>query len=137
MEHHKSCCPINLSLEVFGDRWSLLIIRDLMFFGKRHFRELLGSEEKIASNILTDRLSMLEEKGIITKSDDPDHRLKYIYSLTKRGIDLLPILSEIGIWGLKHQPYDEKKYGHTRKIAAGGRVLLKSIQKELEKAHLK
>jgi len=69
----RSGCPINLALEVFGDKWTLIIIRDIMFEGKRHFRELLQSEEKIASNILTDRLNMLEREGIITKSPDPDH----------------------------------------------------------------
>ena len=83
MDNHRSQCPINLSLEVFGDKWSLVIIRDMMFGGKRYFRELLQSEEKIASNILTDRLAMLEKEGIISKADDPDHKLKFIYSLTK------------------------------------------------------
>jgi len=76
-------------VEVFGDKWSLLILRDIMFEGKRHFRELLQSEEKIASNILTDRLAMLEREGIISKGEDPDHKQKFIYSLTSRGIDLL------------------------------------------------
>src|SRR5690348_8172465 len=95
MDSHRSHCPINLSLEVFGDKWSLIIIRDIMFEGKRYFRELLQSEEKIASNILTDRLAMLEREGIITKEDDPDHKQKVIYRLTARGIDLLPIIVEI------------------------------------------
>ena len=67
MEDHRSHCPMNLALEIFGDKWSLLIVRDIMFEGKRHFREFLQSEEKIASNILTDRLNMLESEGIVTK----------------------------------------------------------------------
>src|SRR5687767_9077549 len=102
MEKHRSVCPINLTLEVFGDKWSLIIIRDLMFEGKRHFRELLQSEEKIASSILMDRLNMLEQEGIVTKAPDPDHKQKVIYSLSQRGIDLLPVMVEIGAWSLKH-----------------------------------
>jgi DNA-binding HxlR family transcriptional regulator len=107
-ESHRSLCPINLALEVFGDRWSLLIIRDLMFAGKRHFRELLHSDEHIASNILADRLSMLLEQGIITRADDPTHKQKAIYSLTEKGIDLLPILAQIGIWSLRYRPVSQE-----------------------------
>jgi DNA-binding HxlR family transcriptional regulator len=70
---HRSRCPINLALEVFGDRWTLLIVRDLMFAGRCHFRELLQSDERIASNILADRLNMLVEQGIITRTGDPSH----------------------------------------------------------------
>ncbi|MGH6681116.1 MAG: winged helix-turn-helix transcriptional regulator, partial [Bradyrhizobium sp.] len=81
---HRSGCPINLSLEVFGDRWSLIILRDMMFGGRRHFRELLiQSEEGISSNILADRLKMLLDEGMITKTDDPTHKQKAIYSLTE------------------------------------------------------
>src|SRR5882757_1643762 len=98
MDNHRSHCPVNLTVEVFGDKWSLLILRDIMFEGKRHFREFLNSEEKIASNILTDRLSMLEREDILTKTQDPDHKQKHIYSLTEKGIDLLPLLVEIGAW---------------------------------------
>jgi DNA-binding HxlR family transcriptional regulator len=137
MENHKSLCPINLSLEVFGDKWSLLIIRDLMFMGKRHFRELLQSEERIASNILTDRLLMLEREGIVTKAGDPNHKLKYIYSLTKKGIDLVPIMAEIGAWGMKHQPYDKVIHNHAKKIVEGGKKLQTIIKNQLIKTHLK
>ena len=87
-EGHRSLCPINLALEVFGDRWTLLIIRDIMFAGRRHFRELLQSDEGISSNILADRLRMLVERGILTRADDPTHRQKAIYTLTERGIEL-------------------------------------------------
>jgi DNA-binding HxlR family transcriptional regulator len=74
---HRSGCPINLSLEVFGDRWSLIILRDMMFGGRRHFRQLLTqSEEGISSNILSDRLKMLLDQGMITKTDDPTHKQK-------------------------------------------------------------
>src|ERR671931_1623318 len=104
---HRSGCPINLTLEVLGDRWSLLIIRDIMFGNRRHFRELLTrSEEGIASNILADRLKRLTEQGIISKADDPTHKQKAIYSLTEKGIELLPILAQIGIWSLDYSPVD-------------------------------
>lgn len=91
MENHRSHCPVNLGLEVFGDKWSLVIIRDIMFKGERYFRELLQSDKKIASNILTDRLGMLERERIISKVNSPVQRQKYIYSLSEKGIDLLLI----------------------------------------------
>lgn len=102
----RSGCPINLGLEVFGDKWTLLIIRDMMFAGKRHFREFLGSDEGISTNILADRLAMLTRAGIITRADDPSHRLKAIYSLTEKGIELLPVIAQISRWSRSHMPVD-------------------------------
>src|SRR5262252_1852336 len=100
MEEHRSGCPINLTLEVLGDRWSLLVIRDMMFGDRRHYRELLlNSEEGISSNILAERLKTLLDQGIVTRTDDPTHKQKAIYSLTEQGIGLLPILAQIGCWG--------------------------------------
>jgi len=136
MDNHRSGCPINLTLEVFGDKWSLVIIRDIMFEGKRHFRELLQSEEKIASNILTDRLNMLEREGIISKSPDPEHKQKFIYSLTAAGIDLLPLIIEIGGWSLKHRNVDPAKCEHAEMLMKGGKELQKGIRKNLVKEHL-
>jgi DNA-binding HxlR family transcriptional regulator len=103
---HRSGCPINLGLEIFGDRWSLLVVRDMMFAGKRHFREFLASDEGIASNILADRLVRLVEAGILTRTGDPRHKLKAIYSLTEKGIDLLPVIAEISRWSRKYEPVD-------------------------------
>lgn len=137
MEYFRSNCPINLALEVFGDKWSLVIIRDIMFEGKRNFREFLRSEEKIASNILADRLAMLEKEGIISKTSDPDHKQKYIYRLTSKGIDLLPVMIEIGAWSLKYKPVDIAKYQHAQTLAKGGKELQNRIKKELENEHLK
>lgn len=102
----RSGCPINLGLEVFGDKWTLLIIRDVMFGGKRHFREFLASDEGISSNILADRLAMLVGTGILTRAEDPSHRLKAIYSLTQKGIDLLPIIAQISRWSRTYMPVD-------------------------------
>jgi Predicted transcriptional regulators len=137
MEKHRSHCPINLMLEVFGDKWSLIIIRDIMFEGKRYFRELLQSEERIASNILTDRLAMLEREGIISKTDDPAHKQKYIYSLTEKGIDLLPVMVEIGGWSLKHKPVDLKKHKHAKDLVKSGKEGLAAVRKQLMQEHLK
>src|SRR5258706_10552207 len=136
MDSHRSHCPVNLTVEVFGDKWSLLILRDIMFDGKRHFRELLNSEEKIASNILTDRLNMLEREGIISKKPDPGHKQKFIYSLTTAGIDLLPLMVEIGAWSLKHRDVDPAKGKHAEMLVKGGKELQKEIRKTLVKEHL-
>jgi DNA-binding HxlR family transcriptional regulator len=103
-QDRRSTCPISTALEFVGDRWTLLIIRDLMFAGKRHFREFLQSEEAISSNILADRLESLLESGIVTRSDDPTHAQKAVYSLTAKGIDLLPVLVAVSGWSQKHFP---------------------------------
>jgi DNA-binding HxlR family transcriptional regulator len=102
--NNKSHCPINYSLEVFGDTWSLLIIRDIVFFGKKTFGEFLDSEEKIATNILTQRLKHLEQKGILTKKPHPADKRKEVYELTEKGLGIIPILLEMGGWGATHDP---------------------------------
>jgi DNA-binding HxlR family transcriptional regulator len=98
----RSDCPLNYGLEIFGDKWSLLIIRDLMFFKKRYYSQFLNSMEKISTNILAERLTLLETEGIISKERDANHKQKLVYSLTQKGIDLLPIIMEIGIWSDKY-----------------------------------
>jgi DNA-binding HxlR family transcriptional regulator len=103
-EKFRSGCPVSLGLDIFGDRWTLLIIRDLMFSEKRHFREMLHSDERISSNILADRLNMLVLEGIVGKTEDPSHLQKVIYSLTEKGIALLPILLEISRWSYQYRP---------------------------------
>lgn len=136
MKDYKSYCPINLGLETFGDKWSLVIIRDIMQ-GKRSFRELLQSEEKIATNILTDRLTMLEKEGILTKSNDQGHKQKYIFSLTEKGIDILPILFEIANWSIKYKPVDMKTHKYAFEISKNGASWLKKMRKELMDEHVK
>ncbi len=101
-QKRRSDCPISFALEIFGDRWSLLIIRDLIFKGKRTYGDFLASEEKIATNILADRLVMLEDSGIIKGKTDPENRSRINYSLTPKGIDLIPVLLEIIKWSAKH-----------------------------------
>lgn len=102
MKKRKSGCPIHFALEIFGDKWSLLIIRDLMFKGKKTYGEFLNSEEKIATNILADRLHMLEEGGLIKSKRDKNNKSKFNYTLTEKGIDLVPVLLEIINWSAKH-----------------------------------
>jgi DNA-binding HxlR family transcriptional regulator len=99
-----SGCPIDYALDLFGDRWTLLVIRDLLFVGKRHFKELMESPERIASNILTARLKKLEARGLIERRPDPDNRKQVIYTLTDRGRDLTPVLVEMVRWGGRHDP---------------------------------
>ncbi|MCK1711274.1 helix-turn-helix transcriptional regulator [Bradyrhizobium sp. 143] len=133
----KSGCPINLTLEVLGDRWSLLIIRDIMFGNRRHFRELLTkSEERIASNILAARLKVLVERGILSKTDDPTHKQKAIYSLTEQGISLLPVLAQIGAWGVEHLPVTDELGIRARLLADGGPVMWEAFMDELRDRHL-
>lgn len=98
----RSDCPISCSLDVFGDKWSLLIIRDVMLRGKLSYSEFLTSEEKIASNILVNRLNVLEEENILIKEVSATNKSKFVYSLTQKGADLLPIVIEIMDWGAKY-----------------------------------
>ena len=98
----RSMCPISGSLEMWGDKWSLLIIRDLMFYGKNTYGEFLKSDEKISTNILAARLLALEETGTIEKLDHPDSKAKVWYQLTPKGIDLLPLMVEISVWAGKY-----------------------------------
>jgi len=99
----RSSCPINISLEILGDRWSLLIVRDLMFRGFRTYKELVDSEEGIATNILADRLRRLEQCGIIRIKEDTTDRRKQIYRLTAKGMDLAPVLVELILWGARYE----------------------------------
>lgn len=99
----RSSCPISFSLDVFGDKWSLLILRDIMFYNRIHFRDF-APQEHIATNILTDRLSKLESMGFIDKQRDPKLKNQFIYSATDMGKTLLPLLVEMTLWGLEYDP---------------------------------
>lgn len=106
----RSRCPINLTVELLGDRWTLLVLRDIIFADSRHFRELLrGSEEHITSSILADRLERLTSTGILIREDDPTHRQKARYTLTEKGIELVPIIATVAKWGADHCAADPKK----------------------------
>ena len=137
MKPPRSGCPINLTLETLGDRWSLIVIRDLMFGDRRRFRELLTrSEEQIASNILADRLKRLENAGLISRRDDPSHRQKVIYSLTEASIALVPLLAHMGGWGLRHTPASPELSVRAQILEDGGPELWAEFMAELRHLHL-
>jgi DNA-binding HxlR family transcriptional regulator len=134
---HRSGCPINLTLEVLGDRWSLIVIRDIMFGNRRHYRELLThSNEGIASNILADRLKRLVEAGLLSRRDDPTHRQKAIYSLTEPAIQLVPLLAQMGAWGRRHTPASEELSIRAQLLEEGGPAMWEAFMAELRTLHL-
>lgn len=102
VKNMRSDCPLNFGLELFGDKWSLLILRDLMFFGKRYYNEFLSSRECISTSVLATRLDQLVDEGIIAFTSDPSHKQKIRYHLTQKGIDLAPVIIEIGLWSDKY-----------------------------------
>lgn len=133
----RSGCPINLSLEVLGDRWSLIVVRDIIFGDRRHFRELLTqSEEGISSNILADRLRTLVDAGVLSRTDDPRHKQKVSYSLTERGIQLVPVLAQLAGWGVRHLPVSDELGIRARILDEGGPPLWSRFMDELRWMHL-
>ena len=129
---HRSGCPVNLTLEVLGDRWSLIVIRDIMFGNRRHYRELLTqSNEGIASNILADRLKRLVEAGLLSRRDDPTHRQKAIYSLAEPAIQLVPLLAHMGAWGRRHTPASEELSIRAQLLEEGGPPMWEAFMAEL------
>lgn len=134
---HRSGCPINLTLEILGDRWSLIVLRDMMFGNRRYFRELLtNSEEGIASNILADRLKRLVEEGLITRADDPGHKQKARYSLTEMGIALVPVFAAMGAWGRRYLPVSEELSIRAELLEQGGPEMWSDFMEELRSMHL-
>ncbi len=113
----RSGCPLNASVEMLGDRWSLLIIRDMMLRRSRTYKEFLESHEGIATNILADRLRRLEGHGIITTKRDPSDGRKLLYLLTAKGIDLAPVLAEMVLWAARHEQ-------------TGNQALVRELQKD-------
>ena len=111
-EDVRSHCAVNYGVEIFGDRWSLLIIRDIVFVGKKTYGEFLKSEEGIATNVLASRLAFLEEQGILSRAPSPDDRRRDFYTLTEKGLDLIPLVLNIVLWSAKH---DSKSYVRRRK----------------------
>ncbi len=103
--HRRSDCPINFALETIGDPWSLLIIRDIVYFGKNTYQEFLESEEGMATNILASRLARLEQQGILRKKLSEKDKRKEEYALTEKGLDLIPILVELANWSAEHDPH--------------------------------
>ena len=130
--HCRSNCPINFILETFGDRWTLLVIRDLMFHGKRHYRDFLASDEGISTNILANRLQRLELDGVIDKEIDPDNRSRAIYRLTQKGKDLLPVMLEITAWSGKYDSKTNAPAPLLRALKKNRRPLIAKILSDLD-----
>jgi DNA-binding HxlR family transcriptional regulator len=129
----RSGCPLNVSVEILGDRWSLLIIRDMMLRGFRSYTQFLGSYERIATNILAHRLKKLEGYGIITTRQDPLDGRKQIYTLTEKGMDLAPVLTEMVLWTAAHEEHQNPEL--IRQIKRDKQKFLAAVrQKWLEKS---
>ncbi len=128
----KSDCPVHFALEVFGDPWSLLIIRDLMFKDRRTYTEFLHAEEGIATNVLADRLTRLEQDGILLKEDAPGGGG---YRLTLKGIDLLPIMMEIIGWSAKHDPRTAADREFVRRLRADRDSFMNELRATLGAGH--
>ncbi|GEL11596.1 transcriptional regulator, HxlR family [Flavobacterium glycines] len=132
----RSECPISCSLDVWGDKWSLLIIRDLMLSKQCTYGDFLKSEEKIATNILAARLLMLEENSIISKLNHPDSKAKVLYKLTQKGIDLLPLMIEINLWADKYSTLPAERKAIVEEIKKDKEGFIKTQTKELKKVIL-
>ena|SRR5271165_2845007 len=127
----RSGCPLNASVEMLGDRWSLLILRDMMLRGYETFNEFLHSDEKIATNILADRLRRLESYGIVETEQDPSDGRKIIYTLTPKGIDLAPVLTEMVLWAARHEETGNQPL--IRQMRTGKAELLDSVRERWDK----
>jgi DNA-binding HxlR family transcriptional regulator len=128
----RSGCPLNASVEMLGDRWSLLILRDMMLRGFRSFKEFLTSCEGIATNILADRLKKLIAHGIITTQEDLFDGRKLIYILTPKGLDLAPVLTEMVLWAAKHEETENEAL--VRQMQKGKEQFVEAVrQRYLEK----
>lgn len=133
----RSGCPINLAVEVLGDRWSLVVLRDVMFGDRHYFRELLnGSEEGIASNILADRLRRLVANGLLARAGDDTHRQKIRYTLTEAGVQLVPVMAALGSWGRRHRPASHELSVRAELLEDGGPELWDRFMDELREQHL-
>jgi DNA-binding HxlR family transcriptional regulator len=130
---NRSNCPISSSLDIFGDRWSLLIVRDLMLYETRTYGDFTKSEEKIATNILANRLQILEDKGIIIKLPYPDNKVKGLYKLSSKGVELIPAMIEIALWGDKHLDSPEECSPYLKEIKKNKAKFLKNIMNQLSR----
>ena len=132
----RSGCAINAAVEVLGDPWAVLVLRDIIFGNRRHFGELLaGSEEGIASNILASRLKRLVAAGLLTR-DDARRGQRAAYSLTEAGIQVLPVMVALGTWGLAHREGERRLRVRAELLRDGGPALVAAMMDELRERHL-
>lgn len=124
----RSDCPISYALDLFGDKWTLLIIRDMLFKQKRRFGQFAESEEKISTNILADRLARLEVEGLVTKEADPENGRQVVYALTAKALDLAPMLIEMILWSAKYDPHSAADRAFTRKAKSDRGQLVRDVK---------
>ena len=129
----RSDCPISSSLDIWGDKWSLLIIRDLMDAKECTYGDFLKGPEGIATNILATRLQNLEENKLIEKLDHPDSKAKVLYRLTRKGIDLIPVMIEISLWAEKYFSIPAERKAMLKEVKKDKTAFIKSATKELER----
>lgn len=133
VETHRSGCPISCSLDLLGDKWSLLIVRDMVFGRKRYFKEFFASDEGIATNILTDRLKRLEDNGIVSKQPDLENRRQIVYTLTEKGTALIPVLVELLCWGAVYDGMSQFDLDKIRQIQQDTRSRQRFIRELMER----
>ncbi|TQV85644.1 helix-turn-helix transcriptional regulator [Exilibacterium tricleocarpae] len=137
MTEPRSGCPINLTVELLGDRWSLVVLRDVMFGNRRTYGALLsGSDEKISSNLLADRLKKLVDAGMLTRHDDPTHKQKAIFSLTEKSIALVPVFVHLGAWGRRWLPSTPQYSIRAQLLEEGGPEMWSRFMDDLRCEHL-
>lgn len=129
----RSQCPISTALDIFGDKWSLLILRDLIFNNKSTYGEFLNTDEKIATNILADRLATLEVAGIISRHSHPESKVKVLYKLTAKGIDLIPVLVEIIVWSEKYHDVHPHAVQFVKMIKKDKEGLMQGLKENLNR----
>ncbi|HHY51178.1 MAG TPA: helix-turn-helix transcriptional regulator [Alphaproteobacteria bacterium] len=133
----RSGCPINLSVELLGDKWSLVVLRDIMFGNRRTYGEIhAASLEGIATNILVDRLRRLVAAGLLTAAPDPGHKQRTIYSLTETAIALVPVMIALGTWGARYLPVSPALAARALALEAGGPEMAAAFMAELRHLHL-
>ena len=130
VDTRRSGCPISCSLDLLGDKWSLLIVRDMVIARKRYFKEFLSSDEGIATNILTDRLNRLEGNGIISKQPAPDNGRQIIYTLAEKGVALIPVLVELTCWGAIHDGAPNFDINEVRRMQQDKQRVIRRLTKE-------
>ena len=133
MKSQRSDCPVSQSLDIWGDKWSLLIIRDLMTAKQLTYGDLLKAPEGISTNILAARLLQLEENGLIEKLDHPDSKAKVLYRLTSKGIDLVPVMIEINLWAEKYFTIPVDRKAMLKEVKKDKEGFIKARMKELRK----
>lgn len=128
----RSDCPVSLALEAIGDRWSLLILRDIILGGKRRYQEFLNSKEGISTNILAERLVRLEKQGLISKTTDPADKRQFSYLPTQKALDLLPVIFEMARWSFKYSPHVNLHHPFAQRMRAGEKAFVRQIRSQFE-----